>query len=709
MRVACTVLLVLTASTAQSTQLPVSVSDRVQTLQGEMERQLAAGEVDAVRATAAEIRKLHAALPPEHWQRRSGEHLAALFEKLASFDKAQRQSYLEAEQALEQASTASSENKHDQAENALARVLAIHKVLFPAPSHPLADTYRRIAIVLRDGEKLPQASKYSEASLAMLKHLWGEHPWVARAYLLHADLLERLREFDLAEEHFRQGWELARRCLGPRGDLAQGARAALVRLLADQGRARHADAVERVHLLDEVERTLGKEHVDVFAVCQGAAESLDATGDSAAAEPLYRRVLAHHLKSQSPTPETVGVLGNLIRNLVRQNKLDEVEPLARQMLDLQTKLGEEHPGTPTTWFAYGDALLALHQTQPGLEALSRGLELRRKQLGETHAGTINAYNRVGNALDDLGRHAEAEPYFRQALERGLKLAGPNNANVAALRCNLGNCLLNQNKLEEAEKNLSEAVEVLLRLEGGGGPGSATALSNLAGVRLAQQKYDEALKLYTQAHDAIKPVGTEIDPLVVRLYGYMGTTLLQLGKADQAEVLLRRAVEQQRKLGGARSAGHAVALLDLADCRLAAKQPAEAEKLLRQAVTILERTSPGSGELALALSGLGRTLDAQKKPTEAEPLHRRAAGILDSRQTPLARRGKILAAQGMNLHGLGRDADAEPILRRALEATRLNPLTLKQEREEIQQALEQTLSALGMPQGAGTGLSLQPPR
>lgn len=663
-------------------QLPPSVAEQVQRLHADLERLLAQGQVAAVKAAAAEVRKLHAALPGTHWQRRSGDHLAATFEQLAALPDDKRKAYLDAEDAVAQATAARDPAR---IETALTKALATHEKLFPAPSHQLADTYRKIAVFLRDRKRLADAKGYAEASLAQLRQVWGEHPWVARGHILLADLHDQLGEAAPAEEHARRAWELARRCVGSSDDLALGAKAGLVRLLANRGQDRRADAVERLHLLEELELGLGRDHADTIAACRTAADALGALGDAADAEPLLRRVLAHQEATKAPVHDVVGTLNNLVRNLVRQDKLAEVEALARRMVDLHAKLGDDHPGTPTAWFALGEALLAVGKIDDGLHALNKGLALRRKQLGEAHAGTVNALNRVGNALDDLGRPADAETYFRQALDLGVRLAGPNNGNVAALRCNLGNCLLAQGKLDDADKCLAEAVEALTRLEGGTGLGTAMALANLGGVRLAQHKFDAALALYRQAHDAVKDAAGDNHPLLPRLCRHMATALHQLGKNEQAEAYLERAIDLAQRQGD--PIAHAAAQGDLAEHRLRRDKAADAEPLARSAVATLEKATPGGGELALALATLGRALDGTGKPADAEANLRRAASLLQAKQVPLARQGKVLAALGLHLHRHGQAAEAEPILRKALDGLQKDPLALPTERAEVAKTLK----------------------
>lgn len=697
MRAAAIVLLLglhVAAQDRPSTQLLTETQAlRADNLRGELDQALAAGELATIQAKAADLRALHAGLPAGHWQRKSAEVVATRFEKLAA-SAADRTAYREAIAALERAAAASQAGKHAEAETLLAQVLTAQQKLFPAPSPDLADTYIKIATANRAANKLPQAIAYAAGAMTMLQQVWGEHPAVARAHLILGDLFDRTDAGDRAETHYRRAWELARHCLGPNSDLAVAGKEILMKNLLGREQARRAAAIERLHLLDELDVGLGVTHADTMAACRTAAEVVEASGDAAAAEPLYRRLVAYRQANNAGPSATAESMQMLVMNLVRQNKTGEVEALARKMLDTQAAAGDDHPGTATAHLVHGEALLALNKVDAALESFNKSLDLRRKQRGPEHPGTIAALNRLAHAYNDLCRPAEAEPHFRKCLDIGVKLAGEQNGNVAALRCNLGLCLRDQGKLDEAETCLTAALRTFSLLEGTPGVSAATALLNLGSVQLARQKYAAALGLFARAHDAVKQSAGESHPLMGQVYADMGGVLLQLGKADQAEVILTQAVALQRKIQGSESGACAVARCDLAECLLRRGKAAEAEKLARQAVSTLEKVAPGSPDLAFAAVTLGKTLDALDKLKEGEASHRQGLTLLQAKNTPTRRLGKVYAALGTNLHKQKRDADAEPVLRQALAALKQEPLTLELERRDLDTVLTETLKALG---------------
>jgi hypothetical protein len=138
----------------------------------------------------------------------------------------------------------------------------------------------------------------------------------------------------------------------------------------------------------------------------------------------------------------------------------------------------------------------------------------------------------------------------------------------------------------------------------------------------------------------------------------------------AEPILLQVVAARRKL---LPAGHPkitdpVALLGV--YRFFQKKYAEAEKLLREAITAMETEKlPGSGpRLFGAKAWLGMSLQAQKKHAEAEPLLREAITAMEKEKAPDAV-GLIIfckASLGGCLLAQKKHAEAEPFLLAAVE-------------------------------------------
>lgn len=185
--------------------------------------------------------------------------------------------------------------------------------------------------------------------------------------------------------------------------------------------------------------------------------------------------------------------------LHRQGKLDQAEPLYRQLLQLLP----DHPD-----LLHFHAVL-LHQrgrVEQALAQARRSIELRPK--------VAAWHNNLGNMLLD-GR--QIEPAV-QAYQRCLEL-DPDNAEV---RSNLGNLLRQCGQLEQAEEMLHAAVERA--------PAAAEPYASLALVYAAQGRMDAAIDAGTRALER-----TSGNPRTRRLLGLL---YARRGRVDLALQVFR---------------------------------------------------------------------------------------------------------------------------------------------------------------------------
>jgi len=185
--------------------------------------------------------------------------------------------------------------------------------------------------------------------------------------------------------------------------------------------------------------------------------------------------------------------------LHRQDRLDEAEPLYRQLLGVL-------PDNPNLLHFYG---VLLHQRQRVDEALPlvrRSLALDPK--------VASWHNNLGNMLLDLQQPGEAA----QAYLRCLALE-PGNVEV---RSNLGCLLRLSGRLDEAEALLREAIALA--------PDFGNAHANLAAVLADRGQIDAALEAAAAAL-ALQPD----NPRSCRLLGLLHA---QCGRIDLAEQVFR---------------------------------------------------------------------------------------------------------------------------------------------------------------------------
>jgi tetratricopeptide (TPR) repeat protein len=155
--------------------------------------------------------------------------------------------------------------------------------------------------------------------------------------------------------------------------------------------------------------------------------------------------------------------------------------------------------------------------------------------------------------------------------------------------------------------------------------------------------------------------------------WLGRAYLRVARYNDAEPLLRRALEIDESIYDPDHPEVAIRLNNLAQLLLATNRLAEAEPLMRRALEIDER-SYGSDHpiVAIRLNNLAQLLQATNRLAEAEPLMRCALEIDEANYGPnhpnVARDLNNLA---LLLKDTNRLDEVEPLMRRALEIDERN--------------------------------------
>lgn len=200
----------------------------------------------------------------------------------------------------------------------------------------------------------------------------------------------------------------------------------------------------------------------------------------------------------------------------------------------------------------------------------------------------------------------------------------------------------------------------------------------AGVRstigltyMALGRYDEAEPHLRRALAMRDSLLGENDPEVASSANDLAALLLRKGEADSALPLFERALANQRRLLGSESAEVATSLEDLSLLLKEKGEYARAESLGEAALEIRRKVlGEKSPEVASSLSNLAALLQAQGKGADAESCCREALAVRRSlygdRHPDIALSLNNLA---MILQDQGRYAEAEPLMREALDTGR----------------------------------------
>jgi serine/threonine protein kinase len=481
--------------------------------------------------------------------------------------------------------------------------------------------------------------------------------------------------FAQAEKLLLATLEAQRRKTGPNHPHTLRFQYHLAGLYADQDLRDQAEALYR-ETLEAQRKVLAADHPDVLDTEVKLATLYRKNNQDALAEPLLVRILETRRKTLGAEhPDTLSTQGSLALLYKSLRQYDKAEALyLKTLASYRAALGLEHPDALLTQNNLGSLYLMQHRFAEAEPLCLSVYDLRRKNLGEENPSTLSSLNNVAVLVEGQGRFAEAEALHRKALEAYHKLLGDDHKETLTSQLNLAAVCLVEGKCAEAEKllmamlepcrkhlgathTLTQNVEIRLKLLpqlrafgeayqkalAARGPEHADTLA--AQTRWAAVLGNNKIRPQAEQHVlAVLAVRERLlgpdhgDTLTARqLHAWL---LLQAGKRDDALELERRVVAAVLRVKGERDrftveilgeavqiyrhlkrqdAEFAELLMVLGRHKVANKEYAAAEALLRECLTIRGKYLPDDWQTLETRSLLGAALAGQQKYNAAEPL------------------------------------------------------------------------------------------
>ncbi|MBL9032747.1 MAG: serine/threonine protein kinase [Phycisphaerae bacterium] len=305
---------------------------------------------------------------------------------------------------------------------------------------------------------------------------------------------------------------------------------------------------------------------------------------------------------------------------------------------------------------------------------------------------------IGTAYLGLADFDAARTHLRGAYEQRLAILGPRHHDTAESLVDLATLHYSLQDLAEAERMLREALAIFREIRGSHNPDIARVLNNLGAVLNAQRRTIEAAEVLQLAIRMREPDGDTLD-LAESLNNY-GSTLRTMGRLEESESLVTRALAIRRSLLGEEHALVAQATANLAVMALARGDAARAEPLFRRAL-VLEENSLGKDhpDRAYTLSSYAALLRGRGEHATAESLDREALRLREAALAPHDQRllrSRLALAE--DLAALGRRDEAQSLLRASLDLAE-SPHLSPEQRRRVYAAAAATLRALGDATGA----------
>ncbi len=298
------------------------------------------------------------------------------------------------------------------------------------------------------------------------------------------------------------------------------------------------------------------------------------------------------------------------------------------------------------------------------------LEIRERELGADHELVAYSAHDLGGNLFEQGDYAAAEPLIRQAMVVYSELHGADCSHLADALANLARVMNYKGDIAEAERLCRESLALRRKLFGDHDTSVAQTMADLAEIVLKRGDTAAADSLYADALTIARAASDDL--LVDRILSDMALMLLWSRDPAEAERLLRESLAIKQSLLGDEHPEVAATLHDLGYLFWERGDHLAAEPLFREALAI-RRTTEGDEhpKVAMELVSLICVLLAQDKYAAAEPLLHEALAV--RRNLPGGRfspEGESSLSSGLAHLGsllLRHDehAKAEPILRELL--------------------------------------------
>jgi eukaryotic-like serine/threonine-protein kinase len=321
-------------------------------------------------------------------------------------------------------------------------------------------------------------------------------------------------------------------------------------------------------------------------------------------------------------------LNDLGLTLSHKGDYSAAEKALQEALDIKLQLyGTDHRETLT---ARANLFMAQEKQGRYAEGLSGRLQLledQKRLLGPDHADHVaKALNMIGLDYIMLGRFDEAETAFRESLATWKNMQGSSEEERIGPLGNLPIALQMKGDYMEAEKMLRETLELDRRNY----PENSEWLNQdrgyLGNLLRLQHRYPEALNELGAAIAAVESAVSGADPVTVLLNSQLAEAQLDAGSAAKAHATATKALDSARTALPPRNIGLSNPLFALARANLALERAADAEPLLREALSVrsppLAPNDPRVLEIKVALvnalNALDRTDEAHALRLEIEP-------------------------------------------------------------------------------------------
>jgi eukaryotic-like serine/threonine-protein kinase len=356
----------------------------------------------------------------------------------------------------------------------------------------------------------------------------------------------------------------------------------------------------------------------------------------------------------------------MVELLLKQNKLNEAETLAQQVLETSRRvLGDSDRSTLVTW-----GLLSSVFFQQGrlddVESLRRdALTVSRRVLGADDRLTLEFANNLAMVLEKLGRYSEAEALFRDSLARRRRIFGNDDPITITAINNVGFVLDGMGESGKAFVFYEEALNARRRVLGEAHPDTLSSIHNMGTALMSRGRLTEAEPFLREALDKGQRIYGADHTFILNVQQSLGALLANTGRLKEAAAELRKSLGPSRRILGDDHPDTLTRVYLLATVLGMEGELAEAEAGFSEVLAARTRIfGPKHAQTLRAMINLAKIQIKQGRFREVidllEPIEERARVVFatGANQTPLT---ILLLNLGVARTAIGEYSAAEPYL------------------------------------------------
>jgi serine/threonine protein kinase/tetratricopeptide (TPR) repeat protein len=399
------------------------------------------------------------------------------------------------------------------------------------------------------------------------------------------------------------------------------------------------------HALALRRQLLGPDHPDTLTSMSSLATAYWFAGRFADAVPLHEEALKRRQATLGPNhSDTLESMGSLAVAYQDAGRVADALRLFEETLKRQQMtLGPEHPDMLTTMNNLATAYQDAGRLDQALPLFEESLKRRRATVGPDQPLTLTSMSNLARAYCLAGRLADALPLHEKTLTRQRATLGPNHPNTLV---SMNNLALAYRDLGQAAKALPLFEETLKRRQAALGPDHPDTLTSMNNLALAYRDIGRPAEAVTLYEETLKRAKAKLGAdhrLTLLVTNNLAAAYQAAGRLPDALPLFEAALKERTATLGPDHPDTLTSMTNLARAYLGDK-PAQAERLLRQALAVLERKSPDDWQNFETRSVLGDSLLGQKLYVEAEPFLLQGYQGMKARETTVPARSKRRLAE-----------------------------------------------------------------